>query len=79
MWDEDRESAIHRMARALDELAIEGVKTTQPLFRLLCDEPDVLNGKFHTAWLEQWLETLNAPKPDTQTDAKKDCSLPQAS
>ncbi|SKA61724.1 acetyl-CoA carboxylase biotin carboxylase subunit [Enterovibrio nigricans] len=35
VWDENRESAIQRMARALDELSIEGVKTTQPLFQKL--------------------------------------------
>ncbi|WP_325895184.1 acetyl-CoA carboxylase biotin carboxylase subunit [Grimontia sp. NTOU-MAR1] len=80
VWDEDRESAIHRMARALDELSIEGVKTTQPLFQKLCEAPDVINGNFHTAWLEQWLETLDTPKPEqAQLDNKKDCSLPQAS
>ena len=38
VWDENRGSAIVRMQRALDELQIGGIKTTQPLFRALCAE-----------------------------------------
>ncbi len=79
VWDENRESAIYRMARALDELSIEGVKTTQPLFQRLCKAPDVIGGNFHTAWLEQWLETLDTSKPEEQPDSKKDNSLTIAS
>lgn len=80
VWNENRESAIHRMARSLDELSIEGVRTTQPLFKKLCEAPDVINGNFHTSWLEEWLDTLDTSQPEQgPSHNKKDCSLPEAS
>ncbi len=56
VWDEDRPAAIARMARALDELAVEGLPTTRPLHQLLAQDPDVAQAQFHTRWLEPWLE-----------------------
>lgn len=55
-WDSDRPRALDRMRRALGELEISGVKTTAPLFMSLVQDPDVRQGKFHTGWLEDWLE-----------------------
>jgi len=56
VWDEDRASAITRMARALGELEIGGVKTTRGLHRALAADPDVKAAKFDTQFLEHWLE-----------------------
>lgn len=56
VWDEDRASAIARMRRALDELAVEGLATTAPLHKLLARDADVAQADFHTRWLEPWLE-----------------------
>ena len=53
---ETREAAITRMARALSELQIDGLKTTKPLFQALAADPSVQAGDFHTRWLEGWLE-----------------------
>jgi acetyl-CoA carboxylase biotin carboxylase subunit len=61
VWDEDRPAAIARLARALDELQIVGVKTTQPLHQALAVDPAVARAEFHTRWLEGWLES-NATK-----------------
>ncbi|MFN3592891.1 MAG: acetyl-CoA carboxylase biotin carboxylase subunit, partial [Thermaurantiacus sp.] len=60
VWGEDREAAIARMARALEETAIGGVKTTIPLHQRLMQEPDVRSGDFSIKWLERALAT---PKP----------------
>ena len=57
VWAESREAAITRLKRALDELRISGVKTTQPLFASLCGNQQIQQGHFHTKWLEEWLET----------------------
>ncbi|MGY3453968.1 acetyl-CoA carboxylase biotin carboxylase subunit [Bradyrhizobium sp. USDA 4353] len=54
--DEDRPSAIRRLTRALAELTIEGVLTTKPLHEALARDADVQAARFHTAWLEPWLE-----------------------
>ena len=56
VWDETRAGAIARMARALDELAVEGLSTTKPLHQLLAQDPNVAKADFHTRWLEPWLE-----------------------
>ncbi|MDR5651519.1 acetyl-CoA carboxylase biotin carboxylase subunit [Ruixingdingia sedimenti] len=56
VWDEDRASAIARMARALDELQVGGIATTKPLHQALARDPGVRLGDFHTRWLEPWLE-----------------------
>ncbi len=64
VWDQDRPSAIRRMARALNELVIDGVVSTQPLFQRLCEAPDVIQGRVHTAWLEPWLAALDKPETD---------------
>jgi acetyl-CoA carboxylase biotin carboxylase subunit len=55
--DEDRASAIRRLDRALDELTIEGLTTTKALHQALAHDPDVQAGRFHTAWLEPWLDS----------------------
>jgi len=56
VWDETRGQAIDRLMRALGELEIGGLKTTKPLHLLLAADPQVREGKFHTRWLEPWLE-----------------------
>ena len=61
VWDETRAGAIARMARALDELAVEGISTTKPLHQLLAEDDNVARADFHTRWLEPWLEA-NAHK-----------------
>ena len=55
VWGEDREAAIVRMARALEETAISGVKTTIPLHQRLMTEPDVRAGDVSIKWLERAL------------------------
>lgn len=56
VWDETRDAALARMSRALDELEIGGLKTTKPLHQVLAADPTVRQAKYHTRWLEPWLE-----------------------
>lgn len=60
VWDETRGAALNRMARALEELEIGGLKTTKPLHQVLVADPSVRAAKFHTRWLEPWLEQNTA-------------------
>ncbi|PDT76020.1 acetyl-CoA carboxylase biotin carboxylase subunit [Bradyrhizobium sp. C9] len=55
--DKDRPSAIRRLESALAELSVEGISTTKPLYQALARDADVKAGRFHTAWLEPWLES----------------------
>jgi len=55
----DRADALRKMALALTDLEIEGVKTTIPLHVALANDAGVRSGEFHTQWLEPWLEAEN--------------------
>ena len=56
VWAADRPRGLERMARALREFLILGVKTTIPLHCWLLTQPDVVAGAIDTGWLErEWL------------------------
>jgi acetyl-CoA carboxylase biotin carboxylase subunit len=50
-----RQECLMRLKRALEEVVIDGIETTLPLFRALVAEPDVIDGNYHIHWLEQFL------------------------
>ena len=52
-YGRDREEALARMNRALDEFFIEGVKTTIPFHKKLINHPDFVSGKFDTGFLDR--------------------------
>jgi len=52
---EDRPAAIARMRRALNELHVDGIKTTRPMHLRLMDEPRFKAAQFDTTFLEGWL------------------------
>jgi acetyl-CoA carboxylase biotin carboxylase subunit len=49
----DREEAITRLRRSLNEFVIEGIKTTIPFHRKLIDHKDFQSGNFDTGFLER--------------------------
>jgi acetyl-CoA carboxylase biotin carboxylase subunit len=50
-----RPEALMRLKRALDEVVVDGIETTLPLFRALVQEKDIIDGNYHIHWLEQFL------------------------
>jgi acetyl-CoA carboxylase biotin carboxylase subunit len=50
-----RTEALMRLKRALDEVVVDGIETTLPLFRALLAETDIIDGNYHIHWLEQFL------------------------
>ena len=58
----DRAQAITRLARALREYEIEGIKTTIPFFRWLITNEDFLAARVDTTWLDRVL-ALRAGQP----------------
>ncbi len=50
----NRQQAIERMKRALDEFIIEGIKTTIPFHRQLMDHPDYIAGNYTTKFMEDF-------------------------
>lgn len=61
----DRADAIAKMASALNDLQINGLKTTIPLHKALAADAGVASGDFHTQWLEPWLDAGNL-KPESE-------------
>jgi len=50
----DRNEAIARMSRALEEYIVEGIKTTIPLHQKIFKDPEFRSGKYHTGFLEKY-------------------------
>ena len=67
----DREEALCRARRALDEFRIEGVATSIGFARILLERDDIVRGDYNTGYIEKMLEAeaaaRKAAKPDTKT------------
>ena len=55
VYGKTRDRCIMRLRRALEEMVVEGVKTSIPLHQALLEQPDVLSGDYSIKWLEEWL------------------------
>jgi acetyl-CoA carboxylase biotin carboxylase subunit len=58
VWGEDRAAAIDRMARALGEYKIAGVRTTIPVLSRIVAHPDFRAGRLSTHFLERVMPAL---------------------
>jgi acetyl-CoA carboxylase biotin carboxylase subunit len=56
VWGPDRAEAIARMARALREYEVLGIKTTVPFFRWMLAQPAFIAAAFHTGYLDEVLQ-----------------------
>jgi acetyl-CoA carboxylase biotin carboxylase subunit len=59
-WGRDRPEAVARLARALGEYEVEGIKTTIPFFRWLLREEDFLTARVDTTYLDRVLAERGA-------------------
>ena len=72
-YGEDRERAIGRVRRALDEYFVAGVRTNLPLFRRILVNPDFLAGKTDTGLLDRMPEQERPERhPPTETVSEED-------
>ena len=55
-----REGCIMRLKRALEEMVIDGVKTSIPLHQALMEDPEFNSGEYTIKWLEEWLAKRSA-------------------
>jgi acetyl-CoA carboxylase biotin carboxylase subunit len=60
-WGADRDEAIARTLRALDELVVDGIVTTASLQKRIVDSPQFRSGDFNTAFVAELLSTPPAP------------------
>ncbi len=52
----DREEAVSRLKRALEEVVIEGIITTVPFYQELIEHPDFVSGNIDTGFIERFLK-----------------------
>jgi acetyl-CoA carboxylase biotin carboxylase subunit len=55
-FGKDRPEAIARMRRALDNMVVEGIRTTIPLHRRIMDDPEFIAGQLDTGFMERFLK-----------------------
>ena len=60
-WGRDRDEAVRRMARALDEFHLSGVPTTIPFLKRVMADPTFAAGEAHTDYIERL--SAEAPEP----------------
>ncbi|MPZ52576.1 MAG: acetyl-CoA carboxylase biotin carboxylase subunit [Acidimicrobiia bacterium] len=74
VWGSDREHAIARGKRALNEMVVTGVHSTIPAHLAVLDTPEFANAEHYTRWLEEEV-TLPAPLPDAPPQLAEDEEL----
>jgi acetyl-CoA/propionyl-CoA carboxylase, biotin carboxylase, biotin carboxyl carrier protein len=70
VWAPDRDRAIERMLRALDEFEIEGVRTTIPAHRVLLAHDDFRAVRHSTKWVEDEVDSSLFAGPAAAPAAK---------
>ncbi len=58
VWGTDRDHAIRRAKRALEEFKIEGIKTTIPFHQKVLENKQFLEGNFDTSFIDQHFKTI---------------------
>jgi acetyl-CoA carboxylase biotin carboxylase subunit len=59
VWGATRDEAVRRMTRALREYEVLGIKTTIPFFLWLMRQPDYVEGRYETTYLDRLLAARN--------------------
>jgi len=67
VWGRDRDTAIQRTVRALDEMVVEGVATTIPADRAILEHADFRAVAHSTKWVEETLDLTGVRSPSTAT------------
>lgn len=72
VWGSDRQHAIARLRRALDEYKIVGVRTTIPFARWLVDQPRFIEGDMSTDFIAEEWDTRQKSLPSDSASADAD-------
>jgi acetyl-CoA carboxylase biotin carboxylase subunit len=67
-WGQDREEAVARLARALEEHSVTGIKTNSGLLLGILRDPEFLRGEISTRWLDEKLPHLLAEMQTQERD-----------
>jgi acetyl-CoA carboxylase biotin carboxylase subunit len=68
VWADNRQNAIKRMKRALNDYILTGIKTSIPFLKKEMENPDFVNGNYNTQFIEKHLDTLLPDENDNQEE-----------
>jgi acetyl/propionyl-CoA carboxylase alpha subunit len=68
VWGRNREAAIERMKRAIDEYTVNGIETTLSFGRFVMNHPAFIEGKYDTHFVERYFNTRNTDKSTENND-----------
>jgi acetyl-CoA carboxylase biotin carboxylase subunit len=75
-WGRTRAEAIDRLRRALDEYAVDGIKTTLPFFREIVRDEEFIDGRLDTGFItrfnERWRGTERGHPARNEREARTD-------
>jgi len=69
-WGPDRNEAIARLRRAVDEFLVAGIRTTLPFDRALLSDPDFVAGRLDTGFVERVMPRLAPGLQESGPDAE---------
>ncbi|HEX5481998.1 MAG TPA: acetyl-CoA carboxylase biotin carboxylase subunit [Terriglobia bacterium] len=80
VWDRNRQAALARMRRALQEYLVAGIKTNITFFLRVLEHPDFAAGNFDTGFLDRMLadKIPEAEKPDQDQEQERIAALAAA-
>ncbi len=73
VWGEDRDEAIRRLRRTLQDFAIRGVRTNLAMYQRVLEDPDFIRGEYTTEFLRRSI--LNTP---VETEDLRDLAVAAA-
>ncbi len=74
-WGNDRQEAILRLKRGLEEYAIGGIKTNLSFFRQILDHPDFLAGRLDTGLVDRMLAERGQKGEDQRENLERLAAL----
>ncbi len=69
-WGSDRNEAIARLRRAVDEFLVAGIRTTLPFDRALLSDPDFVAGRLDIGFVDRVMPRLAPLMQETGPDAE---------
>jgi acetyl-CoA carboxylase biotin carboxylase subunit len=69
-WGQDRDEAIARLQRALEEFDVTGIKTNAAIFLRILRDPEFIRGEISTCWLDERLPHLLADEKKMESAAE---------
>jgi acetyl-CoA carboxylase biotin carboxylase subunit len=74
-WGRTRSEAIDRMRRALDEYAVDGIRTTLPFFREVFRDQEFIEAKLDTGFISRFNERRAHTARGVEATAERDIAI----